>query len=156
MKLRFALISCFILLTACSHAQPTDVGVGGTSAPTFTFSGSGRLQVFEVYENQEQADGARVLTQVWSIEKFPDGVPLNEIGTITFGIVPQGFEQSYPHPRITPSLDKKRSYEYWLWVNGKPEMVRHFFTTATNGVMQWPTSRNSQANNDSTSLDNEP
>jgi hypothetical protein len=127
MKLRFALISCFILITACSRVQPTNVSVDGVSAPTFTFSGSGRLQVFEVYESQLQADGGEVLTQVWSIEKFPDGVPLNEMGTITFGIVPQGFDQSYPHSGGTPSLNKDRGYQCWLWVDGRKEVVGRFF-----------------------------
>ena len=122
-KFSSALLFCLVLITACSRSRPPGVSIGGVEAPTFTLYGDGRLRSLEVYEVKAQPGGGQVLTQVWGIQRFRDEPRFTDLGTISYGVVPQGYEQSCPPHQ----LDTKQGYECWVWINGKLEVIEHFF-----------------------------
>jgi hypothetical protein len=95
--------------------RSTHVKVEGGTTPVFSFSGSGNLANFEVYllpesyENETEPFWTR--PAAWRIdaqEGYLRGRTLEEIGKITYGVVPVGYKQvkpenNQPPPPILPS-----------------------------------------------------
>jgi hypothetical protein len=120
----FALLPGLLLLAACS--RPVSVSLEGNNPPTFVFSGDGSLRSFVIYEEKPTGDGGECLCLVWFIIAYP-GEPLEKIGKVRYGVVPQGFKQTYPESGPPAPIVPERTYQYQLNSGGpKVDLQREF------------------------------
>jgi hypothetical protein len=123
-RLSLTLALCLLLGTACS--RPANVGLEGNNPPTFTFSGNDKLRVFEIYEVKSRDGGGECLCLVWSVADWSENKSLGELGSIKYGEVPQGWKQLYPSNGAASPLVPDQTYQYWLNIGGKVEVMRDF------------------------------
>jgi hypothetical protein len=94
--------------SGCSGEKPTHVAVSGGTTPTFALSGDGNLGTFSIYlvppSPEKMTAPIFDQTPVWKIVAKPDflhGRPIEAIGELTYGVVPDGYNQiSQPQPII--------------------------------------------------------
>jgi hypothetical protein len=104
-------------IAGCNRERPTQVNLAGESTPIFTFSGSGRLTEFSIYvvspsdlvlgRTVESLSTESFFTQppLWRIENQTDVLrarAVENIGQVTYGVLPQGYKQTIPAAGLMP------------------------------------------------------
>lgn len=108
-----------ILIVGCalSGQQATKIKLEGGETPTFVLSGDGLLTDFIVYgPRQRPGNGGKAFTvwQIQSVKGVSDGESIKKIGSIKYGVVPDGYKQIYPENGSTPPpVIQKVRYAYW-------------------------------------------
>ena len=132
-----------ISLMGCSllDRRPTRVVLEGDSTPTFVVSGTGLLQDLIVYgSRQRNLPGDRAFA-IWEIQPLKgslDGESLDSIGSIKYGVVPEGYKQVYPeNKQAPPPLTPGTRYEYWFVMVNAPE-ARSYFEIRDNKAVVVP------------------
>ena len=103
-SLKISIILASLLpFAGCHRERPTEVRVQGAATPAFVFRGSGELASFSVYlvppSPEEMSKPFSEQLPVWRISALPDylhGVPIEGIGTLTYGMIPRGYKQEVP------------------------------------------------------------
>ena len=129
-------------LTACE--RNTHVKIEGANTPVFIFSGSGTLACLTVY-SPDYAEKAKSPSDedfaVWKIgaKGGPSrGVPLSMVGPITYGKVPDGYEQIKPSVGLAVPLMEGEKYFYDVLTRNAPGAagyleIRNSQAIATDG-----------------------
>jgi hypothetical protein len=125
------MIFLLALLPSCGE-RPTKVSLSGGNPPTFHLSGSGEIDrvVIEEADAEEQPNPDR--TSRWEIvpiERGPyglGGLPVEEIGKITYGNVPSGYRQKTPASAAPPPLVPGRYYYFSFSTVNAPHAWGYF------------------------------
>lgn len=132
MQLRFN-IACVIvtlvtIMIACERR--TTVILEGGIEPKFLIAGSGRLGELIIFDQEQEKIGDPFDTTyvIWRIKsKDPDGGELVEqLRSITYGVVPPGYQQTIPINGLAPRLVENRRYRYWFITANAPHAAGYF------------------------------
>lgn len=114
------LVLAVIFFSACYEEDMT-VSLDGRTPPSFNLSGSGDLVFFTVSEvgaeNQNllpaQRDGDKntLLWRIWPNGLSSDAKRISRLPQITYGVVPEGFEQKTPAEGPPPPLVEGKIYQ---------------------------------------------
>ncbi|MGH9930843.1 MAG: hypothetical protein ACREA9_16655 [Pyrinomonadaceae bacterium] len=102
-----------LFFSACERS--TVVKVTGGNQPVFLLSGSGRLgEVIISKPAEEQTknllDDRDALWRITAINM--PGLPVEELHSVTYGVVPKGYRQSVPVNGPPPPLQDNKRYGY--------------------------------------------
>ena len=107
----FLIVLCGI---AISCERDTQLRVEGGNPPKFVMRGNGVLTAIRVRGPKRQRDiQGEAASLYWLIETRGDPQTndrVNSIGSITYGVVPQGFQQVYPESGKAPPLIEGEHY----------------------------------------------
>jgi len=125
---------CFMLIamTNCSSLEQhtTRVRLEGGEIPNFILSGGGTLSDFIVYGPRQRPGGDGRAYIVWEIQptkNAPEGQLLKKIGSIKYGVVPDGYKQIYPKDGSPPPpLASGIRYAYWAQITNAPHAREEF------------------------------
>src|SRR5262245_17727592 len=100
-------VGLLLLATACSSTRDrtTKISLEGGNVPAFVLSGSGLLGDFVVYGKKQRNTGSDRDYATWEIEPISGylaGKPLDELKSINYGVLPQGYKQVYPENNASP------------------------------------------------------
>jgi hypothetical protein len=102
-------------LTACERA--TQVKIKGGTSPVFVLSGSGKLAIFAVYGPDYITKAEKPFDEnfaLWEIRPsggwYSGGTRIEELGSVTYGVVPPGYEQVKPQIGSPPPLTEAQKY----------------------------------------------
>ena len=120
-------VLALLFLSACE--RKTIVKVTGGNPPTFVISGSGELgEVIITKPAPEQTknplDEENVLWRIRAIEM--PGKAVEAVGSLTYGVTPQGYKQSMPEQGAAPTLEDNKRYGY-LFVTGDAPVGSGYF-----------------------------
>jgi hypothetical protein len=140
MKLHF-LLSVFVLLILASCERATKVTLAGGNPPGFVLSGSGELGDLRIYGPKQREVSSDLSFVIWEIEPidgFLNGKLIEDIGSIKYGVVPQGYKQIYPENGATaPALVVGEKYQYWFQTINAPQ-ARSYFEIRDNKAVEVP------------------
>jgi hypothetical protein len=126
----WSLATLCLLLTGISVAceRDTRLTIKGGNPPTFVMSGSGSLGTFRVRgpKKQREAEGedASIYWQIKTKEDY--GRYIEDLGPITYGIVPKGYVQVYPEKGEAPQLVEGESYYVQALMVDANGTAKHF------------------------------
>jgi len=128
--LALLLLLCF--MSECERR--TEVRVEGGNPPRFVLKGSGRLgQVIIFGPEQEriaQSDPFDDTYALWEIEPEEEGetgaARVEELGSVTYGVVPSGYKQMKPKTGPPAKLLSGRRYSYWFVTVNAPHAAGYF------------------------------
>ena len=112
----FGLLLIIGFLAGCERS--THVKVEGGAAPVFVFSGSGRLASFVVYspdfaeKAQSPWDENFALWKIKPTGEHSSGTPVEQLESITYGVLPDGYRQVKPQVGSAPPLREGQKYFY--------------------------------------------
>ena len=118
----------FILL-ACSVAgceRLTQVRLEGGVAPVFVLSGSGNVAIFTVYSPDYMTKAKGLGDEdfvLWKIEAsggYFSGTWISDLGRISYGVVPSGYQQVKPKEGAPPPLVEGQKYLYAVETTNAP------------------------------------
>ena len=124
-----------LFLIACSLLgceRRTHVRIEGGTAPVFVLSGSGRLENFAVYTEeglQRSNNPFEDSFAVWEIKPIAgdmNGTPVEDLGSISYGVVPEGYVQVKPPRGSPPPLTDGLKYFYEVVTTGAPWASSYF------------------------------
>jgi hypothetical protein len=128
MAVYWALLLLLFQQAACE--RPTKAKLEGGNPPVFSVSaGTGELWFASIgeYRSDKSLKPSQRLHELWRIEPAMDSLGERkgkytwEIGTITYGLVPEGYAQRVPSQGIPPALVPGKSYTYLFKTdNGMP------------------------------------
>jgi hypothetical protein len=115
MKSRFHIVVGILsLVLAVAGCKSLSISINDTNPPVFTFSAGQfaecctHLALFVVYEVDDGKDGEKV---IWEIRpRSGTDNSANGLPKITYGQVPQGFEQLVPSDGTAPALQEGKVY----------------------------------------------
>jgi hypothetical protein len=125
-----------ILLSGCGLdtklVRDLDLVIEGYNPPKFRISGHGRLDIIEVSgpdPDRKSPDGGMPYSKdYWVI--MPKGEfevrSLEEVGPLTYGQVPEGFEQWVPRSGEVPPIVEGETYHIHLRTKNGPAVSRFF------------------------------
>jgi hypothetical protein len=135
MKVRPALMSLLVFLLtlfpSCGE-RPTKVTITGGTAPTFNLSGSGeldKLYLAEADAEEQPLDEPKTLWELVPVERGASGLqglPVETIGAITYGVVPRGYRQKTPASGGAPLLEPGRYYYFYFSTVNAPHAWGYF------------------------------
>ena len=114
MKSRLLIVGILSLVLALAGCKSLSVSVNDTNPPVFTFSAGQfaecctHLAFLIVYEVDDGGNEKKVLWQIWP--KSGTDNSANGLPKITYGQVPQGFEQRVPSVGTPPALQEGKVY----------------------------------------------
>jgi hypothetical protein len=116
-----------LFLSACE--RKTIIRVTGGNPPTFVISGSGELgEVIITKPVEEQSkdllDEKNVLWKIRAIKMR--GKPVEVVGSVTYGVTPNGYMQSVPEQGPAPTLQDNKRYGYFFVTGDAPHGTGHF------------------------------
>jgi len=87
------------------------MNVTGGNPPVFQMSGNGRLSSIRVRgpNKQRNVDGEDAWIY-WEIKNNGAGRTVGELGSVTYGKIPEGYVQKYPETGDPPKLDEAARY----------------------------------------------
>jgi hypothetical protein len=103
--LSLVLLCATLLAANCLGERDTEISAEGGTLPRFTMKGSGKLVELRVGGPLKQRDGVADEPYIyWKIQFKKDGSArhVEGLGPITYGAVPEGYAQVYPHPGTSP------------------------------------------------------
>jgi hypothetical protein len=119
------------LMSSCRE-RPTRVTLRGDNNPTFELTGSGQMDRFYISEadaEEQPVSTPQVLWAIVPIDSGPsglEGVPVEKIGKITYGLVPPGYRQVIPHDGKAPELVSGRYYDFHVSTVNAPHAWGYF------------------------------
>ena len=119
-----------IVLSMSCGERGTEVRLEGAERPVFVVSGSGNLVELLVVSKMD--DKAASLSKgsnfLWRIvPKTGDGEKVENIGSITYGVVPEGYKQVVPADgQSPPLLAPGNYYAYYLETINAPHASGYF------------------------------
>lgn len=118
--------------------RATKVKIEGANPPLFVLSGSGTLAHLVIYDSRRSNGDEDQSCALWEIEPvagYKKGRPLEQIGTIQYGQVPDGYQQVCPdNGNVPPPLVKGNKYEYWVDTSDAPHARRYFVIRGTRAI----------------------
>jgi len=89
----------------------TKLNVTGGNSPVFLMTGNGRLSSIRVrgHNTQRNISGEDALVY-WEIDNNGAGRSVGDLGSVTYGKVPDGYVQKYPETGGAPKLDEGQYY----------------------------------------------
>jgi hypothetical protein len=118
-----------LAIAGCNSERPTRVTLDGDTTPIFSLSGSGELGTFLVYlvppSPETMTSSINDETPAWRLAAQPDwlhGRHVEEIGQLTYGVIPQGYAQ----PNAPQALIPGRIYFFECETTDAP-VARGFF-----------------------------
>jgi hypothetical protein len=108
-----------LLLTAwflVGCERTTRVKIKGGTSPVFVLSGSGELAIFTVYGPDYVTKAEKPFDEnfaLWGIRPsggYSAGTRVEELGSVTYGVVPPGYEQVKPQVGSPPPLTEGQRY----------------------------------------------
>ena len=119
--------------------RTTQVKIKGGTTPVFVLSGSGELAIFTVYgpdyitKSEKPFDEDFALWEIRPPGGYLAGAHIEDLGSVTYGVVPPGYEQVKPQVGSPPPLTEGQRYFF------------HVDTTDAPGAAGFVEIRNSQA-----------
>ncbi len=100
----------FVAFIVCCEID-TKVNVTGGNPPVFQMTGNGRLSSIRVrgHNAQRNVFGEDALIY-WEIDQNGSGRAVGELGSVTYGTIPEGYAQKYPETGVAPKLDEGQYY----------------------------------------------
>jgi hypothetical protein len=117
MKIFCLLAIAALLSAACDPDLNTYVKITGGNPPTFVLSGVGTCNGLRIYEQGYRGDLNDKSHMMWAIapEGEGNGKSLNEVGGITYGVIPKGYKQVIPDGGVSPvALSEGERYRYYV------------------------------------------
>ncbi|SRR6266704_1773387 len=124
-----------MLLLAWAFAgceRSTRVRVEGGTSPVFVLSGSGALGNLAVYSPDYAAKAEVPFDEnfmLWEIKPIAgdlEGAPVENLRSITYGVVPLGYAQARPQAGSVPALKEGQKYFYQFVTTGAPWASGYF------------------------------
>lgn len=131
--LRLLLVLVFIaFLQSCERR--TVVQIEGGNPPVFALSGSGRLGEVIIFAPEQETkaasnpfDDTHALWRIAAESKDETAArPVEQLGRITYGLVPQGYKQIKPETGQPPQLVPGKRYRYWFVTVNAPHASGYF------------------------------
>jgi len=126
------------LITTMSLACELDtkIVVEGGNPPMFTMTGNGSLRAIRVRGPNKQREALGEEASIyWQLKSEKGGaLDVGDIGSITYGEVPEGYRQIYPERGKAPSLVEGERY-YVRFDTANANGAEKFFTI-TNGKVE--------------------
>ncbi|HXM35580.1 MAG TPA: TerC family protein [Pyrinomonadaceae bacterium] len=126
------------VIWAKEQVRATKVRIQGANPPLFVLSGSGTLAHLVIYDSRRSNEEEDQSCAIWEIEPiagYRQGRPLEEIGTVQYGQLPDGYRQVCPeNGNAPPALAKGNKYEYWFDTSDAPHARRYFVIRGTKAV----------------------
>jgi hypothetical protein len=137
------LLATICLLVACE--RQAYVTLEGGVTPVFVLSGSGQLASLAVYSPDFAAKAESPWDEnfaLWKIKPIGDnstGTPLRKLRRITYGVLPDGYEQVKPTVGSAPPLAEGLKYFYEVETTSAPGTagfveIRNSRAVATHGL----------------------
>ena len=126
----FALFLIIWFFTGCERS--TRVRVEGGTTPVFVISGSGRLASLVVYspdyaeKAQSPWDDNFALWEIKPTGGELNGTPVERLGRISYGVLPDGYRQVKPEVGSSPPLAEGQKYFYDIGTTGAPGAAGYF------------------------------
>ena len=130
-------VVALVLLTAVvaslfwpkEEQRATEVRMEG-NPPVFFLTGSGSLAHLLICGSRRQSTGNDHDFNLWEIEPiggYQRGRRVEDIASIKYGVVPQGYRQSHPDDsNPPPPLVSGTKYEYWFDTTDAPHARSYF------------------------------
>jgi len=121
-----------LLLLLLSCERKTQVTLTGGNPPTFILSGSGRLGELIVFAPEQERisnpfDKTYALWEIAAEKEGESGASLVEdLKTITYGVVPKGYKQVKPETGVVQPLTEGKRYGYWFVTVNAPHAGGYF------------------------------
>jgi len=133
-KMKSLMLLLFLLGFMSVCERRTEVKIEGGNPPKFVLSGSGRLGTVIVFgpeqERIAESDPADDTFALWEIEPEKKGevgaVPVEELGAVTYGVVPPSYKQIKPKNGSAPDLVPGKRYRYWFVTVNAPHAAGYF------------------------------
>jgi hypothetical protein len=136
------LLATLCLLVVCE--RQTHVTLEGGVTPVFVMSGSGKLASLAVYSPDFAAKAESPWDEnfaLWKIKPIggnSTGTPLRKLRRITYGVLPDGYEQVKPSVGSAPPLREGEKYFYEVDTANAPGTagyleIKNSQTVATDG-----------------------
>jgi hypothetical protein len=121
----------FIFVISCERR--TEIKLADGIPPTFVLSGSGRLGELVIFgpEQEKVAAPFDKTYSLWEIAPETEGEKgaslVEDLHTITYGVVPQGYKQTKPENGAPPPpLTSGRRYRYLFVTVNSPHAAGYF------------------------------
>ena len=122
------LVCLLLLIAACSCERSTTVQTTGEDPPGFVLAGSGKLGQIVIYEAGYRGSLFDESHRIWEVkaERMP-GKLIKDLGTITYGTIPEGYLQVKPEPsQAPPQLSEGKTYKFWFISANAPTALGYF------------------------------
>jgi hypothetical protein len=131
MRLSFLLLLS-VFVTSCERR--TLVKLEGGNPPSFVLAGSGRLdEVFIFAPEQERMASSDPFDDrygIWNLQPEGEGENakafVEDLHSITYGVVPRGYKQVKPKAGAPPPLIPGKRYKYWFVTVNAPWGAGYF------------------------------
>jgi hypothetical protein len=102
----------FLVILSVSCEIDTKMRISGGNPPAFMMTGNGILTSIRVRGNQRQREAHGEDQYLhWVIEVKDDrGTSVGKIGSVTYGKVPEGYQQVYPEKGDAPAIIEGQHY----------------------------------------------
>ena len=127
-KSRCRLLCLLVLIGACSCERSTTVQTTGENPPGFVLAGSGNLGEIIIYDAEYRGSLEDESHMMWKVkaQRMP-GKLMNELGTVTYGTIPEGYLQVKPEPgQAPPPLAEGKAYKFWFVSANAPTVLGYF------------------------------
>lgn len=123
----------FLLLLVAGCERRTKASIEG-NPPRFVLSGNGRLGALLIFGPEQEkiiSDHPFDTTfAIWRIDPEQPGeqgaARVEDLGPITYGVVPAGYEQTKPEKGPAPTLIPGVRYRYWFYTVNAPSDEGYF------------------------------
>jgi tellurite resistance protein TerC len=126
------------VLWAKKLVRATKVRIQGANPPSFVLSGTGTLTHLVIYDTGQSNADEDTSCALWEIEPvagYSKGRLLEDIGTVQYGQLPDGYRQVCPENGNPPAgLVRGNKYEYWFDTSDAPHARRYFVIRGTKAV----------------------
>jgi hypothetical protein len=129
---------CLLLPVISACERDTRLTIRGGNPPTFVMAGSGSLGTLRVRgpKKQREAEGEDA-SIYWLIKTKEDyGRYVEDLGPITYGIVPKGYVQVYPEKGEAPPLVEGERYFVQALTVDANGAATHFTISNGNAVQE--------------------
>jgi hypothetical protein len=129
------LVLGILLLTVMTGCEArTTVRLEGGNPPTFVLAGSGRLGEVVIFSPEQESiagsDPFDVTHALWQIRAEGEGQQsttlVEELHSITYGVVPRGYRQIKPESGPPPPLSPGKRYRFWFVTVNAPHAAGYF------------------------------
>lgn len=132
------MILILLVFLSCCGERGTQVVLTGGSRPTFSLRGSGKLDLMYVEEADAVEQPNPAPDPLWVIVPeggWLEGLPVETLGSVTYGLVPKGYRQKTPADGSAPrDLVAGRYYHFYISTINAPHASGYF--EINNGKIQ--------------------